>query len=188
MGRVWKWAIRAGAGLVACLALAGCSAEVNVGSGSEASGEEIAGEIREAYAGKTGTELTRLTCEGVRENEGERFSCSGRNENGIQIEIAGKVTDTAGSGFDYSWRVSKAIAPGVFYERALRRDIEESGVTLAEVRCPVEIEVEVGAEVRCEATDRNGVSKTVTLSLTDADGGFDYAVDGEGPANDSSAS
>jgi len=188
MGLVWTWPIRAGAGLLSCLVLAGCSAEVNVGSGSEASGEEIAGEIREDYVDETGIELTRLTCEGVEESEGERFGCSGRNGNGVQIEIAGKVTDTAGSGFDYSWRVSKAIAPGVFYERALREEIEANGVALSEVRCPVEIEVKVGATVHCEAADRNGIGKGITLRLTDTDGGFDYAVDGEGPEDDSSAS
>lgn len=176
------------AALVACLALAGCSAEVNIGSSSEATGEEIAGEIKDAYAEQTGIELTGLTCEGVDESVGERFECSGRNERGVQLEISGKVTDTAGAGFDYSWNVSRAIAPGVFYERALRRDLEESGIGLAEVRCPVDVEVEVGAEVRCKATDRNGVARTVTLRLTDTDGGFDYSVEGEGPADDSPAS
>ncbi len=179
MGTLRRRAARAWLFLLVPLVLAGCSAEVNVGGGSEASGEEIAGEIRDAYVGKTGIALTRLTCEGVEESEGERFSCSGRNENGVQVEISGRVTDTAGSGFDYSWQVSKAIAPGVFYERALRREIETNGVALSEVRCPVEVEVEVGATVHCEAADRNGVSKGVTLKLTDADGGFDYAVDGD---------
>lgn len=178
---------RAVPALAACLALAGCSAEVNVGGSSGASGEEIAEEIRDDYDGKTGIGMTRLTCEGVEENAGERFSCSGRNERGVQLEISGKVTDTAGSGFDYSWHVSKAIAPGVLYERALRREIEAEGVALADVRCPVEVEVKVGAEVRCRATDRNGASRSVELRLTDTDGGFDYTVEGEGPAGDSPA-
>jgi len=110
----------AGAALVCSLAFAGCSAEVNVGGGSEASGDELAGEIRSDYADQTGIELPGLTCEGVKENVGARFSCSGHNARGVQLEVSGKVTDTEGDGFDYSWHVSKAIAPGVLYERALR--------------------------------------------------------------------
>lgn len=160
------------------LAFGGCSAEVNVGGGSDASGEEIADEVRGDYAEKTGIELPRLTCEGVKADVGERFTCSGRNARSVELQIAGKVTDTGGSGFDYSWHVVEAIAPGVLYERALRRQLEEQGVAIAEVRCPVEVTVEEGAELRCQATDANGSSREVTLRLTDLDGGFEYTVDG----------
>ena len=173
--------------LATCLALAGCSAEVNVGGDSSASGEEIADEIKGAYADKTGIRLTGLTCEDVKSDVGERFGCSGRNERGVQLEIAGRVTDTEGGGFDYSWHVSKAIAPGVLYERALRRQIEARGVALAEVRCPVEVEVEVGETLHCRATDGGGVARTVTLKLTDTDGGFEFSVAGEAPAPTSSS-
>lgn len=175
--------------LASCLALAGCSAEVNVGGGdSEASGDEIAGEIRGAYADKTGIRLTGLTCEDVKSEVGERFSCSGRNERGVQLEIAGRVTGTEGGGFDYHWHVSKALAPGVLYERALRRQIEARGVALSEVRCPVEIEVEVGETVHCRATDGEGVARAVTLTLTDTDGGFEFQVAGGQPATEASTS
>jgi len=170
------------------LALAGCSAEVNVGGGSEASGEEIAGEIRKGYADRTGIELNSLTCESVNAEVGDRFSCSGRNDRSIQLEIAGKVTDSTAGEIDYNWRVVKAIAPGVLYERALRGSIEEGGVDLAEVRCPVEVKISVGSKLRCTATDRSGASRGVTLRLTDLDGGFDYSVDGERPAEGSATS
>lgn len=173
---------------ICAVALAGCSAELSVGGDSEASGEELAGEIRGDYADQTGIALPRLTCEGVKADVGARFSCSGRNARSVQLEISGRVTDSEGDGFDYSWHVSKAIAPGVLYERALRREIEANGVALAEVRCPVDVEVEQGAELRCKATDRNGSTRTVTLRLTDLDGGFDYTVEGEGSAAGSSAS
>ena len=166
----------------------GCSAEVSVGGGSEASGEEIATEIRSAYRDQTDIALPRLTCEGVKADTGEKFNCSGRNARGVQLEIAGRVTGSEGDGFDYSWHVAAAVAPGVLYERALRREIESGGVALAEVRCPVEVEVEVGATLRCKATDTNGSSRTVTLKLTDLDGGFDYAVAGEGASDNAAAS
>lgn len=174
-----------------CLGLLGCSAEVNVGGDSNASGEELAEEIREDYADQAGVEMRGLTCEGVEGNEGERFSCSGRNERSVQLEISGEVTDESGDGFDYEWRVTDAVAPGVLYERALRRQLEERGVGLSEVRCPVEIEVDVGEEVECEATDRNGATRTVELRLTDRDGGFDYGVpeeEGSGAEGASSSS
>ncbi len=176
------------AALLAALVCAGCSAEVSVGGGSGASGEEIAAEIRDVYRDQTDIALPRLTCEGVKADSGEKFSCSGSNARGVQLEIAGRVTDSEGDGFDYSWHVVEAVAPGVLYERALRREIESGGVTLAEVRCPVEVEVEVGATLGCKATDTNGSSRTVTLKLTDLDGGFDYAVAGEGAPANSAAS
>jgi hypothetical protein len=166
---------------VACLAFAGCSAELNVGGSSDASGEEIADEVRGDYADQTGIALPRLTCEDVEASAGEKFTCSGRNARSVQIEIAGKVTDTSGGGFDYSWHVSEAVAPGVLYERALRRQLEERGVAIAEVRCPVEVKVEEGAELRCQATDTNGSSRAVALRLTDLDGGFEFNVGGEAP-------
>lgn len=167
--------------IVSCLAFAGCSAEVNVGGSSNASGEEIADEVRSDYAEQTGIAMPRLTCEDVEASAGERFTCSGRNARSVQIEIAGKVTDTSGGGFDYSWHVSEAVAPGVLYERALRRQLEESGVAIAEVRCPVEVEVKEGAEMHCQATDTDGSTRGVTLRLTDLDGGFEFSVDGEAP-------
>lgn len=174
--------LAAASALVAWLAFSGCSAEVSVGGGgSEASGEEIAEKVRGDYADKTGIALDHLTCEGVKVEVGARFECSGSNAHGVQLEITGKVTDTSSDSFDYRWHVSKAVAPGVLYERALRREIEERGVTLSEVRCPVQIEVEVGAEVHCEAADASGEVRDVTLTLTDLDGGFDFTVAG-GPS------
>lgn len=174
--------------IAACLALTGCSAEFNVGGGSDASGEEIATEIQSDYVDKTGIELPRLTCEGAEAEVGTKFSCSGRNENSLQLEISGKVTDTTADGFDYSWHVVTATAPGVFYERALRRDIEGQGIALSEVRCPVEVRIDVGSKLQCAATDRNGSSRKVTLRLTDLEGGFDYTVEGEGLTSSSSSS
>lgn len=159
------------------LAFAGCSAEVSVGGGdSEASGEEIAEKIKPAYERKTGIALTRLTCESVKGEKGADFECSGRNARGAQLEIGGRVTGTEGDEFDFHWEVTKAVAPGVLYERALREEIEERGVTLSRVECPVEIEVEVGSRVFCEATDAGGVTKKVMLTLTDLDGGFEFAI------------
>jgi len=174
--------------LAAGLLLGGCSAEFSVGGDSEASGEELAEEIQGDYVERTEIELPRLTCEGVESEVGARFTCSGRNARSVQLDIAGKVTDTEADGFDYNWRVVEAVAPGVLYERALRRSLEEEGVAIAEVRCPVEIEVEEGTKVRCGATDENGSGRGVTLNLTDLDGGFDYAVDDAPPAQSGSAS
>lgn len=161
-------------------ALLGCSAEVSVGGDDQASGEELAEDIERDYESQTGIELRALTCEGVEADEGAEFECSGRNARGVQLEIAGEVTETEADGFDYTWEVVRGVAPGVLYERALRRQLESRGIALVEVRCPVEVEIEVGAEVRCTASDREGSSRGVTLTLTDRDGGFDYAVDGHG--------
>ena len=174
------------AAALACgLSLYGCSAEVNVGGGTEASGDELAEEIRGDYVDQTGIELPGLTCEGVKEDVGAHFSCSGHNARGVQLEVSGKVTDTEGDGFDYNWHVSKALAPGVLYERALRRQIEAHGVALSEVRCPVQIEVKVGTKLHCVAADGNGIRRGVTIHLTDLDGGFGYSVDGEGKGEES---
>jgi Domain of unknown function (DUF4333) len=175
--------------LASLLTFSGCSAEVSIGEGSDASGEELAEEIQGDYAEQSGVALRGLTCEGVEGEDGETFGCTGRNERSVQLEISGEVTGTSGGGdFDYDWHVTKAIAPGVLYERALRRQIEERGVGLSEVRCPVEIDVEVGEELECKATDHNGITRAVSLRLTDLDGGFDYSVEEEGGPESSATS
>jgi len=176
------------AAFAAVFALAGCSAEFSVGGDSEASGEELAEDIKSDYAERTEIELPRLTCEGVESAVGARFTCSGRNARSVQLEISGKVTDAEGDGFDYNWRVTEAVAPGVLYERALRRSLEEEGVGIAEVRCPVEVDVKSGTTLSCKATDANGESRGVTLKLTDLDGGFDYSVEGAPPSQAGAAS
>lgn len=170
------------AAALASLTLVGCSAEFSIGDSTagRASGEEIADEIRADYERQSGVELRSITCEDVERESGEEFDCSARNSRGVQLEIDGEVTDVEADGFDYEWQVVAAVAPGVLYERALRRQIEEQGVALAEVRCPVEIEMEVGAELTCTASDRNGASRQVAIRLTDLDGGFDYQVEGHG--------
>jgi len=176
-GSAWLLA----SGLALCVALAGCSAEFSVGGDSNAPGDELADGIRDDYVDRTGIELTRLTCEGAEAKVGTVFRCSGRNARGIQLEIAGRVTDTTGDGFDYRWNVVEGVAPGVLYERALRGALEDDGVAVVEVLCPVEVRLKAGAKLRCKATAADGSSRGVTLRLTDLDGGFDYQVDGEKP-------
>lgn len=163
--------------LLAGLAFSGCSISIGTGD-NEASGEEIADEVRSDYRDQTGLALKQLTCEGVKGEVGARFKCSGSNSRGVKLQIAGRVTDAESGGFDYSWHVAKALAPGVLYERALRREIEAHGVVLSEVRCPVEVEVEVGRTIRCEASDREGEARAVAVTLTDLDGGFEFHVEG----------
>ncbi|MEZ5078884.1 MAG: DUF4333 domain-containing protein [Solirubrobacterales bacterium] len=160
----------------------GCSAEVSIGDRDGASGEEIADDIRADYEDQTGVALRSLTCEDIEGDEAETFNCSARNENGFHLEIDGEVTDSDAGRFH--WEVTEVIAPGVYYERALRRELESRGIAIKEIRCPVEIEADVGAEIRCTATDGDGDSAGVTLRLTDEAGRFDYSVDGHSPEAD----
>jgi len=158
------------------LAFAGCSAEVSVGDGDQASGADIAERVEADYVEKTGIELPRLTCQEVEADVGAELACTGRNARDVELEIGGEVTDTTGDGFDYRWEVVSANAPGVFYERALRRLIEERGVALAEVACPTRIALRRGATVECSAIDRQGARRAVDVRLTDLDGGFEFGI------------
>jgi hypothetical protein len=167
------------AGLLLCATVAGCSAEVSVGGDDQASGESIAREIRKEYVADTGIALPRLTCSEVDGEVGAAISCTGRNARDIQLDLEGEVTAVDGDGFDYNWKIASARAPGVFYERAARRVIEQRGAAIADLRCPAQIELRVGAEVPCELVDGSGVERGMTLRLTNLDGGFDIAV---GPA------
>jgi hypothetical protein len=101
-----------GGALLVSLAALGCSAEVDVGSESDASGKELAEQVQADYADQAEVEMRGLTCDGVEGKEGERFTCTGRNERRVRLTISGEVTDETADGFDYEWRVTEAVAPG----------------------------------------------------------------------------
>jgi hypothetical protein len=164
------------AGLLLCATLAGCSAEVSVGDGDQASGEHIAREIRKEYTAKTGIALPRLTCTEVDDKVGAAISCTGRNARDIQLDLEGEVTAVDGDGFDYRWEIAEARAPGVFYERAARRVIAQRGAPVADLRCPAQVELRVGEELLCELDTGSGPPRELTIRLTDLDGGFDTSV------------
>lgn len=166
------------AGLLLCVLLAGCSAEVSVGERNQASGDKVAREIREEYVGKTGIALPRLTCTEVEADVGAEISCTGRNAREIELQIAGEVTATDGDGFDYKWKISEARAPGVFYERAARRQVEDRGIAVADLRCPTQVEMRVGAEFSCQITNAEGDQGRLNIRLTNLDGGFEWGIQG----------
>lgn len=165
------------AGLLICATLTGCSAEVSVGDKDQASGDEIAREIRAEYVEDTGIALPRLTCSEVEGEVGAPISCSGSNARDIQLDFAGKVTAVEGDGFSYRWKVASARAPGVFYERAARRLLEQRGATVADLRCPAQVDLRVGEQLRCELDVGSGSPRVLTIRLTDLDGGFQTAID-----------
>jgi hypothetical protein len=169
------------AGLLLCSTLAGCSAEVSVGDKDQASGEHIAREIRAEYVEDTGIALPRLTCNEVDGEKGAAISCTGRNARDIQLDIAGKVTDVDGDGFDYTWKIASARAPGVFYERAARRVLAQRGAPVADLRCPAQVELRIGERFRCELDTGSGPPRGLTITLTNLDGGFETALDSAAP-------
>lgn len=174
--RAFQRGVLAAVSVVLGAALAGCSAEVNVGSKDQASGAKIARDITGEYERQTKIELPRLTCQEAKAKVGAPIACTGRNAKDIELELAGEVTAVDDDGLNYRWKVSKALAPGTFYANGARRVLEGQGAPVAEVTCPAKVEIRVKNEVRCKLRTTEGEERAVLLLLTDTDGGFRVKV------------
>lgn len=159
----------------AAVAMAGCSASVSVGGDDAIAGDGIAETIAEQYAEQNeGITLDDLTCDDSKAEVGARIGCRGRNSRDVDLEIAGEVTeiDSGEARARYRWEVIRALAPGALYEVAALNALRGRGLSVAEVSCPLRIEVIAGARVNCEVTSENGSTATAVMELTDQDGGF----------------
>ena len=165
-----------GAAAPCSLALAGCSASVSVGGDPELKGSEIAGTIKTQYAVRTnGLTLSELTCPDTKGAVNAAFTCNGRNSSGVELEISGTITaiDTQNDRASYDWKVTRGIAPGELYERAVVDVLrQQTDVAATEVSCPARITVVVGAKLSCTVGTDDGRTIPITLELTDLDGGF----------------
>ena len=159
--------------VAAVLGLAGCNFYCSVGGSIPAA--ELERKVRLSYEDQTGIVVKSISCEEADDDTGSPISCEATNASGVKLEIDGEVTsddpDTEKVGFD--WEVTRAVAPGTLYGDAAAITLsQETGVEVADVRCPDEIVVKKGARVRCTAVSPAGAESEVTLILTDADGGF----------------
>ena len=65
------------------------------------------------------------------------------------------------------------MAPGERYAVAARQALaNQSGVELTSFECPDRVLLKKGNEFDCTAEDPNGDTRTVTVTLTDNEGGF----------------
>lgn len=160
-------------GLLAALGLSGCNFYCSVGGSIPAA--ELERKVRLGYEDQTGIVIKSITCEEADDDTGSPISCRATNAGGVELKIDGEVTsydpDTEKVGFD--WEVTRAVAPGNLYgDEAAISLTRQTGIPVADVRCPDEIVVEKGTRVRCTAVSPDGAESEVTLTLTDGDGGF----------------
>jgi hypothetical protein len=166
------------AGVAAALALAGCSAEFNVGgSDPTVSGDEMATTIAQQYQERfPGLTLAEMRCEETPAEVGAPVRCTGVNSAGVELEFGGEITlvDENADRAEYRWEISRAVAPGsLFAERAAPIIEREASVTVASMECPERVEVRTGVSFRCEVTAQDGTSGPVTIVLTDDNGAFE---------------
>lgn len=174
-----KARVLATVGLIATVGLAGCNFYCSVGGSIPSA--ELERKVRLGYEDQTGIVMKSISCEEADDDTGSPISCRATNAGGVDLKIDGEVTsydpDTEKVGFD--WEVTRAVAPGSLYgDEAAASLTQQTGVPVAEVRCPDEIVVEKGARVKCTAISPSGAEAEATLILTDGDGGFRVQLSG----------
>lgn len=146
--------------LVVLTALAaGCSASV---LDTAQVNEQIAAQIEQ----QTGADIASVTCPSdVEAKAGSTFTCAVRGTDGSEATIA--VVQTSGDG---DLKFDAPLLHTTEVERAIARDIGGG----AKLDCPEVVLVEAGKTFQC--TLRGSGSGTVTVTLKDAKGNFEYEV------------
>ncbi len=146
--------------LVATAALvAGCGGEVLDTSQVET---RIAAQIEQ----QTGAAVRTVACPaGIKASEGSTFTCTATGTDGSQAAI--EVVQTSGDG-DLSF--DAPLLHTTEAEQAIAKDIGGG----AKVDCPELVLVESGKTFDCALTSSG--SGTVTVTLKDREGNFDYEV------------
>jgi hypothetical protein len=159
------------------IAMAGCEASVSIGDDS-ASGDEIAENVRAEYEKRTGVALEKITCDEAEGEKGAPIRCEAVNAKDVELDIGGEVTEVEDGKVRFRWTVEEALAPGATFADAARRRLEEqAGQRAKGMTCPDRIRLREGEQVRCELETLDDKRFGVTLTLTDASGGFDAKVD-----------
>lgn len=159
---------------------AGCSGEVRIGGPEALSGADVARELRAEYDDRekaSGITLTALTCQEVEAEVDATITCSGRNSKEIDLELSGRITATDGDGFDYSWRVARAFAPGSLFSDPLRPQIERMvRRQVRDVTCPVRVLIREGGRFRCQVAFADRATFTADIRQTDDSGSFTWGL------------
>lgn len=161
----------------------GCGGSVEVG-GSDINADEAAQTIQTEYAKQVGLEMTDISCDSGDPDVGAKFSCDGKNEADLSLDIEATVTsvdeDTDKVGFD--WNVVKATAgPTTFTSTALDA-LQGIGRAVESIECPGGTVMEKGNTIDCVGTMDDGSKREVKITLTDGNGKIH--VDLLGPAQE----
>ena len=153
--------------------IAGCEAEVSTGGDQidEASAELT---IKRQYADHfPGLKLSEISCESTEAKVDNTFTCTGSNDNGVDLDFKGTITgtDKEKDTIDFTWTITKAVTDGSAYEKPALDALQGVGDKVTAIDCP-EFEVTEGEKVECEATMQDGSSQTAVIKLTDGNGGF----------------
>ncbi len=167
--------ILVGSVLAAGLLLAGCEFSCSVG-GNTVSSEELNKQVKDSYESESGVKLNSIDCQEVDAEVGKPITCEATNESNIDLNITGTVTeyDSDTDKIKFDWKVVSAMAPGEDFASAAQQALfRQTRVELSNVQCPDRVVLKKGNEFDCTAEDVNGDTRTVTITMTDGEGGFD---------------
>ena len=159
--------------------MAGCSFSCSVGE-KTVSASELGKQVEDSYVEQTGIELESISCDEVKAEVGEAISCEATNASEVDLVIEGEVTSVSDSDdkVDFDWKVASAEVPGAHYAEAAERALEEqTGKPVSDIECPERVKLEAESEFRCTLTTPDGSELGATVTMTDAEGGFDVKVD-----------
>lgn len=165
--------------LAAGLLMAGCSFSCSFGE-KTVSADELGKQVEASYVEQTGIELESISCDEVKAEVGEQIACEATNAAEVDLVIEGKITtvDDSGNKVDFDWKVASAEVPGAHYAEAAEKALEQQpGKPVSGIECPERVKLEAEGEFRCTLTAPDGSELGATVTMTDAEGGFDVKVD-----------
>lgn len=164
-------------GLAAALMISGCQASACVGSGcnTTSSGEidtvKAQTTIRALIAGQTGASVASVTCPGpIIEQKGAQFTCTATGVDGTTVPVAVVQTDGNGNVHISAPQLLHTGAAAALIASHLTATLKFK-VT---VRCPDLLNVHPGSKFACKATDPTGDTRSVAVTVKDAQGTIDY--------------
>lgn len=159
--------------LLAAAALGACGGDDDDGGGGRTvDANALEQEIEQNLSSKT-VEVKSVSCpDDVKSEEGAKFTCSAKFDEGGSAKIS--VTETkAPNQFSYSFKPGTVVLPGPAVEKKLEEDLAAQGLPNATVQCPSEIKVVAGSTVTCPATGAGGGAGSVSFEFSDAAGTID---------------
>jgi hypothetical protein len=163
---------RAGLGLLAAALLAaGCTRNL------DAAGVQTA--VADGIRAQLGLEVSEVVCpEAVEMKAGNSFECTARTAGGAEIRVAVDQKDDQGN-IEWKTAGTTGLLDLDALERHIGAGIQEQVGTEADVDCGDGLsDTPPGGTLECTATDSDGMTHTVVVTVRDREGNVDWSVGG----------
>jgi hypothetical protein len=150
------------------LVFAGCPGQLDAA--------KLEKEIAATIEDKTGAEVESVTCPKERTlKKGDEFTCKVDFEGGGDAKVAAEQTSDTG---DVSFKLKGAVIVPKRLEKKISKGLEEQGFSNIKVDCGKKVRMAKEDDTfTCKATDPQGVTRTLAVTVTDDDGNIAWKVE-----------